>query len=148
MQKSDVIMFLASTFNRKHPPFPNRPKPTSLFVLHTMEQPMYATMLNDHRILKKFNLLAMYSQESVYPGSGVPNLPMTYYPLHVYPPSAVLSTPKSFKEKDGYGTGKASPSRRQLCSPRCDHLQASMLSCSSPTAKKLEGPNDSSSSRS
>lgn len=67
---------------------------------------MYATMLENHAFLKKnFDLLAMYSQETVYPGSGVPNLPMTYYPLHVYPPNAVLSTPKSFAEKNGYGTG-------------------------------------------
>jgi hypothetical protein len=71
-----------------------------------MEQPMYATMLDNHAFLKKnFDLLAMYSQESVYPGSGVPNLPMTYYPLHVYPANAVLTPPKSFAEKDGYGTG-------------------------------------------
>ena len=68
---------------------------------------MYAKMLDNKPFLKKnFDLMAMYSQETTYPGSGVPNLPMTYYPLHVYPPEAVLSQPKTFAEKNGYGTGE------------------------------------------
>lgn len=107
INNADVVVFLASTFHRSSPLFPKKAKPSTIFVLHTMEQPMYATMLNDHQFLKQhFDLLAMYSQETIYPGSGVPNLPLTYYPLHVYEPTAVLSPMKSFKEKDGYGTGK------------------------------------------
>jgi hypothetical protein len=106
---ADVVVFLASTFHRSSPQFPHKAKPSTLFVLHTMEQPMYATMLTDHQFLKQhFDLLAMYSQETIYPGSGVPNLPLTYYPLHVYGPDAILSPMKSFKEKDGYGTGQSS----------------------------------------
>jgi hypothetical protein len=76
-----------------------------------MEQPMYATILEDYQLLKKnFDLLATYSQETTYPGSGVPNLPLTYYPLHVYDANAVKSLPKTFAEKDGYGTGMCSNS--------------------------------------
>ena len=67
---------------------------------------MYATILNEHQFLKQhFDLLATYSQETIYPGSSVPNLPLTYFPLHVYDPSSIQSTPKTFKQKDGYGTG-------------------------------------------
>jgi hypothetical protein len=103
---ADVVIFLASTFHRNSPLFPKKGKDTTLFVLHTMEQPMYVPMLSDFPFLKQhFDLLAMYSQETIYPGSGVPNLPMTYYPLHVYEPTAVLSPTKSFAEKNGYGTG-------------------------------------------
>jgi hypothetical protein len=103
---ADVVIFLASTFHRNSPLFPKKGKDTTLFVLHTMEQPMYVPMLNDFPYLKQhFDLLAMYSQEPIYPGSGVPNLPLTYYPLHVYEPTAVLSPIKSFSEKNGYGTG-------------------------------------------
>jgi hypothetical protein len=103
---ADVVVFLASTFHRSSPQFPPKAKPSTLFVLHTMEQPMYATMLTDFQFLKQhFDLLAMYSQETIYPGSGVPNLPMTYFPLHVYQPESVLSPMKAFKDKDGYGTG-------------------------------------------
>lgn len=67
---------------------------------------MYVPMLNDYQFLKQhFDLLATYSQETTYPNSGVPNIPLTYYPLHVYEPSAVQTPPKTFAEKNGYGTG-------------------------------------------
>lgn len=67
---------------------------------------MYVPMLNEYQFLKQhFDLLATYSQETTYPNSGVPNLPLTYYPLHVYDADAVLTPPKTFAQKDGYGTG-------------------------------------------
>jgi hypothetical protein len=71
-----------------------------------MEQPKYAKILNKIPFVNKnFDLLATYSQSLIYPGSSVPNLPLSYYPLQVYPAEAVLSPPPKFKDKDGYGTG-------------------------------------------
>ena len=66
VQKADIVVFLASTFNRKHPPFPKKAKPHTTFVLHTMEQPLYAKMLQDEKMLRKnFDLIATYNQVSI-----------------------------------------------------------------------------------
>ena len=127
VENADVVVFLASTFKRKHPPFPKRAKPTTVFVLHTMEQPLYVPMLNDVGMLRKnFDLIATYnqvrclylfclvtivtytavfSQDPTYPNTGVPSLPLTYFPLHIYEPEYLLTPPLPFSEKDGYGTG-------------------------------------------
>jgi hypothetical protein len=67
VSKADIVVFLASTFSRSRPAFPKRAKPTTVFVLHTMEQPMYATMLSDEKMLRKnFDLIATYNQVSVW----------------------------------------------------------------------------------
>jgi len=79
---------------------------TPVFALLSLEQPRYATMLqNKYALAKTFDLLATYSLEPKYPGTSIPNLPLTYYPLHILSPTSVLQPPRPYKEKTGYGTG-------------------------------------------
>ena len=40
----------------------------------------------------------------------VPNLPITYFPLNILSVNAVLHKPRSFSEKNGFGTGQVIPS--------------------------------------
>jgi hypothetical protein len=71
----------------------------------TMEQPLYAQILQNLDYLKKnFDLMITYSLESVYPQTTIPNLPITYFPSHIIPVEKVLEKGKSFQEKDGYKT--------------------------------------------
>lgn len=106
VNKADIVVFLASTFQRRRPLFPKKAKKTTVFVLHTMEQPLYATMLTQAGMLRKnFDLIATYNQDPTYPNTGVPSLPLTYFPLHVYDPEYLLTPPLPFSEKTGYGTG-------------------------------------------
>ena len=71
-----------------------------------MEQPKYATILNDKIDLQKnFDLLATYSLSTVYPGTNIPNLPLTYFPLNLLAVESVLQPPRPFHKKTGYGTG-------------------------------------------
>lgn len=77
------------------------------YAMLSMEQPKYATVLGNVRQLKKrFDLLSTYSLEPVYPGTKIPNMPITYYPLHLVSAEAVLKEPRAFKDKTGYDTGK------------------------------------------
>jgi hypothetical protein len=71
-----------------------------------MEQPLYAPVLQrlDY-IQKNFDLTITYSLQNTYPGTKVPNLPITYFPSHILPIEYVYKPGLSFKEKDGYGTG-------------------------------------------
>lgn len=115
VKKADIVVFLASTFNRQHPPFPKKAKPSTVFVLHTMEQPLYAKMLSNEAMLRKnFDLIATYNQDPTYPNTGVPSLPLTYFPLHIYEPEYLLTPPLPFSEKTGYGTGTYSTDCRIL----------------------------------
>ena len=70
-----------------------------------MEQPNYATVLSNPKQLKMFDLLSTYSLKAHYPGTDIPNLPISYYPLHLVSANAVLMPARSFEEKTGYGTG-------------------------------------------
>lgn len=71
-----------------------------------MEQPKYAPVLSNLKYLSThMDLMITYSQESVYPGTGIANMPITYYPLNIVSPQAVMQPPRSFEKKDGYGTG-------------------------------------------
>eukprot|EP00597_Dinobryon_sp_UTEXLB2267_P001877 CAMPEP_0170069610 /NCGR_PEP_ID=MMETSP0019_2-20121128/8219_1 /TAXON_ID=98059 /ORGANISM="Dinobryon sp., Strain UTEXLB2267" /LENGTH=273 /DNA_ID=CAMNT_0010277695 /DNA_START=275 /DNA_END=1096 /DNA_ORIENTATION=+ len=73
-------------------------------VLLSMEQPKYAVVLNQRQyLMDKFDLLMTYSLRDVYPGTDIPNLPITYFPLNIVSVNAVLHAPRSFKEKDGHG---------------------------------------------
>ena len=55
----------------------------------SMEQPKYATVMRNQQYLKQnFDLILSYSLDSTYLNSGVPNLPITYYPLHILSPNA------------------------------------------------------------
>ncbi len=71
----------------------------------TMEQPNYAPTLKKLDYLgKNVDLMVTYSLASVYPGTSIPNLPITYYPSHIVTTEAVRKDPKPFIKKNGYGT--------------------------------------------
>lgn len=79
----------------------------SLFVLISMEQPKYATILENKQYLEKnFDLLATYSRQPVYPGSTVPNMPITYFPLNIVSVQSIFQPSRPFHEKTGYNTGR------------------------------------------
>ena len=46
-----------------------------------------------------------YSLSSVYPNTDVVNLPITYFPLNIISPDAILHPPRPFNDKTGYDTG-------------------------------------------
>lgn len=72
----------------------------------SMEQPKYAHVLQQVDYLEQYiDLMITYSLQPTYPGSKIPNLPITYYPSHIVPPTAVLAPEKSFDSKTGFGTG-------------------------------------------
>jgi len=73
----------------------------------SMEQPKYAHVLANLDYLRaNVDLMVTYSLADVYPGTGVPNLPITYYPLNIVSPMAVMQPSRSFGEKTGYDTGE------------------------------------------
>lgn len=72
----------------------------------SMEQPKYAHVLANLDYLRKnVDLMLTYSLSEVYPGTDVPNLPITYYPLNIVSPLAVMQPSRGFAEKTGYDTG-------------------------------------------
>lgn len=74
----------------------------------SMEQPFYYTILQQLGYLNQnFDMMVTYSLRSTYPGTNLPNLPITYFPSHIVPVESVLTPGKSFGEKTGYGTGIA-----------------------------------------
>lgn len=78
----------------------------AIFAMLTMEQPNYAPALKKLDYLEKnVDIMVTYSLASIYPGTSVPNLPITYYPSHIVTKQAVMKEPKSFTQKNGYGTG-------------------------------------------
>jgi hypothetical protein len=69
-----------------------------------MEQPRYAPVLADLPYLQRsMHFLITYSLSSVYPGSSLLNVPISYYPSHILTAQAAL-TPPNMSIKDGYGT--------------------------------------------
>jgi hypothetical protein len=105
MSKADMVLFHAPKHNSV-PPKSSFKGEKPLFTLISLEQPKYATILQDFRTLQRdFDLLATYSLQDTYPGTSVPNLPLTYYPLHIIPPKSIQQPPRKFSEKTGFGTG-------------------------------------------
>lgn len=108
---ADVVLFLASTMEKSTPTIPvhaNRGK--ALYALMSMEQPKYAPVLTRSVYLKEhFDLLLTYSLQPQYGDTGLPNLPMTYYPLNIVAMEAVMQPPRPFADKVGIsgGTGDA-----------------------------------------
>jgi hypothetical protein len=77
-----------------------------VYAMVSMEQPLYAPVLQQLDYLKKnFDLMITYSLENKYPKTTVPNLPITYFPSHIIPVEKILEKGKSFSEKTGYDTG-------------------------------------------
>lgn len=107
MESADIVLFHAPTHG-KSGLLPNnklKRKAEQVYAFVSMEQPKYARFLADRIYLKNFDLLLTYSLSSVYPGTKIPNMPITYYPLNIVPVEAILETPLSFGNKTGYGTG-------------------------------------------
>lgn len=78
----------------------------ALFAMVTMEQPLYAQVLQQIDYLKRnFDFMVTYSLLSIYPGTSLPNLPITYFPTHIIPIEKVMERGLPFREKTGYGTG-------------------------------------------
>ena len=100
LKSADIVLFHGATHSFSYPD-----KRDAIFALLSMEQPKYAPILLNPAGLKQFDLLSTYSMEPVYPGTTVPNLPISYYPLNLVSASAVLSPPRSFISKTGFGTG-------------------------------------------
>jgi hypothetical protein len=107
ISSADIVIFHAPTHGRGNGPrFPDSKLPNAIYVLLSLEQPMYANILNDKENLNKnFDMLATYSLAPIYPGTKVPNLPLTYYPLNILSVEAVMQPSRPFSKKTGYGTG-------------------------------------------
>ena len=113
LKESDVVLFHAPTHGKsegggKGKPIPDRKIVAShaTYAFLSMEQPKYVPVMMQMEYLKtNFDLMITYSSSTKYPESGIPNMPITYYPLNVVSPEAVLRPPKPIAEKTGYGTG-------------------------------------------
>lgn len=78
----------------------------ALYAMVSMEQPKYAKYLSNLAYLQSsFDLMMTYSLNSTYPGTTLPNLPITYFPLNIVSTSAVMQPERPFAEKTGYDTG-------------------------------------------
>lgn len=100
-----MVLFHAATHTSTYPLVKGE---GTLYALLSVEQPKYAPILSDTaRLQSTFDVLSTYSLQPLYPGTSIPNLPLTYYPLHLLSARAVLQPPKLFKDKTGYGTGEA-----------------------------------------
>ena len=85
-----------------------KPNQHALRMFISMEQPKYAKFLQRTDYLENnFDLISTYSMANTYPGTRVPNLPITYFPLNILSPEAVLQPSRAFKDKNGYGTDVA-----------------------------------------
>ena len=107
---ADVVLFLASTMEKSTPRLPAGGKQKgTLYALMSMEQPKYAPVLQRTKYLQdNFDLLMTYSLSKTYDSTGVPNLPMTYYPLNIVALEAIMQPPRPFGEKKGVnGDGKS-----------------------------------------
>ena len=104
---ANVLLYHAPshmTINNLRASVPNK---KAIFAMISMEQPKYAPVLGNFNYLNSnIDLLLTYSLSDIYPGSKVANLPITYYPLNIVSPMAVMQPARAFKEKTGYNTGK------------------------------------------
>lgn len=106
LNSADVVLFHAPTHGKDGVRLPSQKPQNSIYVMLSMEQPMYAKVLNDKNYLQlHFDLIATYSMQQTYPGTNIPNLPITYYPLNILAVEAVMQSPRPFAKKTGYGTG-------------------------------------------
>jgi hypothetical protein len=78
----------------------------ALIAMMSMEQPKYSPVLANLKYLQdNVDLMVTYSLSDIYPGTTVRNMPITYWPLNIVSPQAVLQPTRPFPEKTGYGTG-------------------------------------------
>ena len=103
---ADVVVFHAPTHRTSDVSWrvikTRRDGSKPLLAILTMEQPKYAKVMNQHAYIDKtFDLVISYSLSSVYPNTRTANLPITYYPLNILSPNAVMHEPRPFNEKRG-----------------------------------------------
>jgi hypothetical protein len=92
----------------------------ALIAMMSMEQPKYSPVLANLKYLQdNVDLMVTYSLSDIYPGTTVRNMPITYWPLNIVSPQAVLQPARPFAEKTGYGTGNQSVLASLLCSVHC-----------------------------
>lgn len=105
--QADVILYHAPTHGER-PMVPKKNTNGAIRAFVSMEQPKYAKYLQRTDYLQQnFDLISTYSLKSVYPGTNIPNMPITYFPLNILSPSVVMEPARSFAEKNGFGTGVA-----------------------------------------
>ena len=106
--RADVILYHAPTHGERSTMIPRDMTKGAIRVFISMEQPKYAKYLQRTDYLQQnFDLISTYSLKSTYPGTSIPNLPITYFPLNILSPEAVMQPAISFTEKNGFGTGVA-----------------------------------------
>jgi hypothetical protein len=111
LQESDIVLYHGPT-HKQGTVVGNKGKISltpitsnkALNILLSLEQPKYAPILNDKERLNKFDALATYSMEPIYPNTNIPNIPFTYFPLNIMNINAIMHQPRPFKDKTGYGT--------------------------------------------
>ena len=104
VQTADMVLFHAPT--HVSVPGGNSKRAGAVYAMLSMEQPKYARFLSDLQYLKRhFDLLATYSQADFYPGTSVPNLPLSYFPLNILTPASVLQPARPFASKTGLDSG-------------------------------------------
>jgi hypothetical protein len=92
----------------------------ALIAMMSMEQPKYSPVLANLKYLQdNVDLMVTYSLSDIYPGTTVRNMPITYWPLNIVSPQAVLQPARPLAEKTGYGTGNQSFLASLLCSVYC-----------------------------
>lgn len=104
MSSADVVFYHAPTHNPGSSLRYQGNK--ALIAMISMEQPKYSPVLANLKYLSSnVDLMVTYSLADTYPGTGVANMPITYWPLNIVSPQAVLQPPRPFKDKTGYDTG-------------------------------------------
>ncbi len=64
----------------------------------------YAPILSDVQYLNNnMDIMLTYSLRDIYPRSTVANLPVSYFPLNLVSPQAVLHPARPFAQKTGWG---------------------------------------------
>lgn len=107
LNRADILMFHAPNHQKIASNALRHRNKQAVFAMISMEQPLYAPTLRDTQYLNSnFDLMVTYSFASYFPGTKVPNLPITYYPSHILPTDTVLKPPRPVHEKTGYDTGK------------------------------------------
>ena len=104
-------MFHAPTHGKMRPVYPPKRPDNAIYGIFSMEQPKYAPMLANIPLLQsKFDFTVTYSLKSLYPGTEssskpLPNIPVTYFPLHTMPIEWITRPPRPTIDKTGYDTG-------------------------------------------
>ena len=105
MRNADVVVFHAPSHTPSGALRKNAPQ--AMLAMVSMEQPKYAPVLANLKYLESnMDLLVTYSLAAQYPGTTVPNLPISYWPLNIVSPQAVMQPARPFKDKTGYDTGE------------------------------------------